>query len=384
MMSELKMFITGDFRPYERTTKIIKTNSNPRKIFGQLYDIQKKSDITITNLEGPLTNKESPINKIGSNFKISPYIANFLKESGFNLVTLANNHIYDQGQIGLEKTLEKLEKENIDYVGAGKTLEKSKKPFLYSKNNLDVSILNFTEVEFSCANENHGGANPMDIIDNVHQIQKIKENVDYVILIIHGGHEHHHYPSPKTRKRYRFLAENGADAIIAHHPHCISGYEIYEDVPIFYSLGNFLFPSKRNRPEYWHEGFGVVLNIKEEKIDFDIIPFEQFKNNKARIKIKSEKSDIYNKIKKISDDLDDDELLKSKFREYIEGKREEVFLGRMAGFRPSIIYGFRKLGIFKLLKYFMRKKDVMFIKQMITCQAHRETAIKILKDYLNY
>ena len=64
-----------------------------------------------------------------------------------------------------------------------------------------------TTSEFSFANSEHGGANPMDLIDNVHQIRNARNNADHVLLIVHGGHEYNHYPCPETLKRYRFYAE---------------------------------------------------------------------------------------------------------------------------------------------------------------------------------
>lgn len=383
-MNEINIFITGDFCPIRGAEDKLLDGFNSQEIFAGLDENIEEADISVTNLECPLTFVDNPIDKLGGNFKSNPKIGKILKKSKFDLITLANNHIYDHGDKGLKDTIEALEKYGLDYVGASHTLKDAQKPYFVNLKGLKLAFLNFAEVEFSCANENHGGANPMEVIDNIHQIRSAKEEADKVIVIIHGGHEHHHYPSPETKKRYRFFAEEGADAIVAHHTHCVGGYEIYEGVPIFYSLGNFLFPGTKNPRDSWFEGYAVNLKIDENDINFEILPYEQCKHNDISIELKSKESQLYNKIERISDELDDDELIKTKFEQYIQGRREKVFLGRMAGYRRSIIFGFRKLRIFKLLKYLMRKKDMMFIKQMITCQAHRETAIKILKDYLRY
>ena len=220
-MSELRIFISGDFCPIKEAESIISKISDPKEIFGELKEIINKADISITNLEGPFTNRESPIKKLSRNFKISPDIASLLKGVGFNLITLANNHIYDQGQKGLEDTFVTLKRQEINWVGAGETLEKARKPYYCSKKGHKLAFINFAEIQFSSANKFHGGANVMDLIDNVQQIKIAKKKADKVIVIIHGGHEYYHYPSPEMLKRYRFLAESGADAIISNHTPCI-------------------------------------------------------------------------------------------------------------------------------------------------------------------
>ena len=75
--------------------------------------------------------------------------------------------------------------------------------------------------------ENNIGANPIDIIDNAAQIKKAKKECDFVIVIAHGGHEYYNLPSPRMQKLYRFFAENGADIVIGHHTHCVSGHAIH-------------------------------------------------------------------------------------------------------------------------------------------------------------
>jgi poly-gamma-glutamate capsule biosynthesis protein CapA/YwtB (metallophosphatase superfamily) len=76
----------------------------------------------------------------------------------------------------------------------------------------------------------------MDIIDNANQIKEAKATHDKVIVIVHGGHEYYNLPSPRMQKQYRFYADQGADFVVGHHTHCISGYEVYNGVPIYYSL----------------------------------------------------------------------------------------------------------------------------------------------------
>jgi len=389
-MGKINIFLSGDFCPVRGGAKeALLNNFDSGEIFGGFEELIKKSDISITNLECPLTSKENPIDKQGPNFKANPKLAGVLKRTGFDLVTLANNHIFDQGQQGLIDTLESLEKQDLDFVGAGLSLEESQNIFYKSVKGMKLAFVNFAEVAFNCANENHGGANPLDIIDNVHQIESARQNADKVIVVIHGGQAHHLYPSPEIKKKYRFFAENGADVIVAHHPHCVGGYEIYEGVPIFYSLGNFLFPKEIDKKN-WFEGYAVNLELGEESIDFEILPYEQCKNDDISIRLKSKDSEIYEKIMRISEGIDDDELIEAKFEEYLMENWDLFYLGGMAGLKPNIIKLIRwteKLGlpVSKLIKKMIEKKisitDMRFIKMITTCQSHRERAVEILKKH---
>jgi len=239
--------------------------------------------------------------------------------------------------------------------------------------------LNFTEVEFTCADQNHGGANPLDLIENVRQINKAKEKADKVIVIIHGGHEHHKYPSPETQKRYRFFAENGADIILAHHPHCIGGYEIHEGVPIFYSLGNFLFPPRNKKTESWFKGYAVMLNIEKNELNFEILPYEQCKNGNLSIKTKFKNSSIHREIEEISKKLKNEDIVNSKWKEYVEKKKR--FLAIMSGYNKYASTALSKMG---LMDYFLNENKLQYNKQFITCQAHRETARTLLEKFLKY
>ena len=110
---------------------------------------------------------------------------------------------------------------------------------------MNIFIFNFCENEWSIAESDNPGANPMDIIDNANQIKYARELADYVIVIVHGGHEYYNLPSPRMQKQYRFYADQGADIVVGHHTHCISGNEVYKGVPIYYSLGNFIFTKNK-------------------------------------------------------------------------------------------------------------------------------------------
>jgi poly-gamma-glutamate capsule biosynthesis protein CapA/YwtB (metallophosphatase superfamily) len=116
----MEILITGDFCPINSFSKAL---DDPRFV-DEVRKISKGADLSITNLECPLTDKESPINKTGPALKAPLYLASSIHQLGFNLVTLANNHIMDYECEGLKSTFDELKNNNIPYIGAGRTGKK--------------------------------------------------------------------------------------------------------------------------------------------------------------------------------------------------------------------------------------------------------------------
>ena len=116
------------------------------------------------------------------------------------------------------------------------------------------------------------GYNARRLINKIKQEKKVS---DAVIVVFHGGNEFNPLPSPDTQDRYRLICDMGADAVIAGHTHCPQGYEIYDEKPIIYSMGNFLFKSgsERTANDSWYYGYMTELDINESGIDFHIIPY---------------------------------------------------------------------------------------------------------------
>ncbi|MBD5356205.1 MAG: hypothetical protein HDR88_04260 [Bacteroides sp.] len=116
----MKITITGDFCPMERIKTLI-SSLNSEEILSDFKDIFQKSDLTLTNLETSIINNYcKPAKKIGINIGNYPEILSFLKQNGFNLVTLANNHFMDYGNESAEYALHCLNEIGLEYIGAGR------------------------------------------------------------------------------------------------------------------------------------------------------------------------------------------------------------------------------------------------------------------------
>lgn len=377
--------ITGDVFLGRRLEPIAR--NNPKSLFGKgILNLFHHSDFNILNLESPLTNagKEHELLKTGPNLKASPETIGALTTLKTNLVTLANNHIYDYGNRGLSDTLELCKQQNIDTVGAGLTFEGARKVFYKKFDSISVAVVNIAENEWCNANEKRGGANPMNIIATVKSIQEAKKSADIILLIIHGGHEYYHFPSPRMVEQYRFYAEQGASIIIGHHSHYLSGYEIFKGVPIFYGLGNFLFDAEKV-PKEWEEGLILNIQINERKeILWSAYPYKQCSGLlKVELLEGIEKLNVENKISAINTIIADPEKLKEKFNQFIEKRQKDV----LSVFSTSYIlkYKYLRSAIKKLRleRFFLRREQLKSILNYTRCEAHRDITLEVIDHYIN-
>lgn len=375
----INVLITADFCPNERVVDLIK-NQDIDSIFNDLQDEIKFSDFAITNLECPilLDSKDiSKIKKVGPSLSTTNNAASILKASGFNLLTLANNHIMDYGVIGLNQTIEAVKNNDLLYVGAGETLEKARKYIVISKNDISIGIINVTENEFSTASEQSPGANPLDIIKNHYDIVKCKKECDKVIVIYHGGHEGYQYPSPRIKELFHYYVDSGADAIICHHAHCFSGYEIYNEKPIFYGLGNFVFDWKDIRNNIWNYGYAVRLFLNSSKlIDFEIIPYEQGNDLPGVVKLKGEKLNTFHeRLDEVNKIIANDEFLEKEFLK-LSISRNMEYLSTFQPYSNRILNGLYKRGFLPSLLSQQKKRRIL---NTIRCESHRDLLLQTLK-----
>jgi poly-gamma-glutamate synthesis protein (capsule biosynthesis protein) len=261
----LKIFASGD---------VVNFKAKEDFVDNKLIEVIQNADISICNFEAPIKYEDmKPIKKAGPHLYQSKESIEYLKKVGFDMVSMANNHIYDYGQEALEKTVQELEKYDISFVGAGVSFESAYKPKIIERNGIKIAFLAACENEFGCLyeEENRGGYAWIfheKIEDNIRQL---KNEVDNIIFIVHAGVEDIAFPIKEWRDRYKRLCDVGVDVIIGHHPHVPQGYEKYNNSQIFYSLGNFYFDtaSFENSSD---DSYSVVLEFEKHGLkDFEII-----------------------------------------------------------------------------------------------------------------
>ncbi len=195
-----------------------------------------------------------------------------VKEMGLDVVSLANNHIWDLGEEGLKNTIQILKDNNIKYCGAGLDEEEASRPAVIKNNGISVAIHAYCmhgsvyvgHVEI--ARKNKAGINPLDIDKVIREIKESKKKYDKVVVMPHWGREYHYDPLPECIKMAKQMVEAGADAVLGSHTHQIQPLINYKKKPICFSMGNFLFPDfymYPPRPIWYPESISEVKGIKD-------------------------------------------------------------------------------------------------------------------------
>ena len=231
---------------------------------GSLHD----AALNVVNFEAPVKSSDArPIEKIGPCLCNDIEAPTVLKEAGFNVFTLANNHAMDFGGESLLHTISLFE--NAVVVGAG-TWDEAYRVKTIEIEGKKIGFLGLTHHEFGVlADENEDSVGTAwmlhPCVDSV--IIKAKAEVDFLFVLPHAGVEHEAYPLPELVDLYRHYIDLGADGVFASHPHIPQGWETYREKPIFYSLGNFcLNPvEKRERP-FLKYGLAVSVEIENGEI----------------------------------------------------------------------------------------------------------------------
>lgn len=372
----IKILVAGDFCPQDRVAKLIE-KEDYKSVFGEVLEFTKQVDYSIVNFEAPVVETDTrPIDKCGPNLKCTSKAVKALKYAGFDMATLANNHFYDYGYEGVKQTLSVCKNKGIDTVGGGANISDASKTLYKNIKGVKFAFINCCEHEFSIATENTGGSNPLNPIQQYYAIQEATQKADKVIVIVHGGHEHYQLPSPRMKETYRFFIDAGADAVINHHQHCYSGYEIYKDKPVFYGLGNFCFDWPQYRNSIWNEGYMVILNVDKEELSFSIIPYKQGNNNPAVCLLNDvDKNKFEQQILELNKIIADVNLLKSKHEEMMTKCSKNYCLL----LQPYIFRLGKGLYTHGFAPSFVGKKKKMSLLNYLVCESHLERFIYALK-----
>jgi len=370
--------VTGDFY-YQNETMTAKMPVVTKSTNALFQD----GDLNIVNLEAPITNYGSAINKTGPCLKQSDSAISVLSELNVNLVTLANNHLMDFGVQGYEDTINALTAAKIMHVGAGDNIKSASKPQIIEKNGFKIGVINICESEWSIADEECSGSNPIDLIENTQQILETKNSVDFLMLIIHGGHEYYNLPSPRIKNLYRYYAQIGADIVIGHHPHCYSGYEIHQNTPIFYSLGNFLFTKKSNHTG-WYTGLILQIRLDETaRMSWKLIPVEQARLSYSLLIPEANRMlEILNEVDRLSEIISCDLALLNEWKNFI-AERENTYFQMLsitnAVSNKYLRFILRKFGLSRLT---LNRRLLSYYLNLLRCESHNDLAKHIVANHL--
>ncbi len=366
----MQILIGADFVPTESNYKLF-AEGNTEALFGkELKDCLDAAEYRIFNLEVPLVDIESPIAKCGPNLIAPTATVNAYKAAGVDLLTLANNHAFDQGLPGLLSTCETLKEKGIAYVGAGLDLKEAAAPRIVVLGGKRIGIYACCEHEFGFAEAAAAGANPFDPLESLDHISALKATCDYVIVLYHGGKEYYRYPSPLLQKTCRKIVEKGADLVVCQHSHCVGCEEKYKGATIVYGQGNFLFDRRMN--ECWDAGLLVGIS---ENLEISYIPLVK-QDEAVRLASGETARQIMEGFSNRSEKIASAEFVKKKYEEFSASMLQRYLFSFSGSRRTFARRVLDKLTGQRMTPWQLKRKYTdevkLAVQNFIACEAHRE------------
>ena len=253
-----------------------KYDERGKKVYGILSeDVVKTmndSDLMVANSEFTVSDRGSPLKGKQFTFRAKKERLSIYSEMGIDLVTLANNHVYDYGMDAFLDMLDAFDEYKIPHIGAGHNLDEAKEEYYFIVNGYKIAFLNGTRAEKYIMTKDATVDSPgvfrcYDTTNMVNQIKSIRDNSDYVIVIMHFGKEGSHNLEKEQVESAKQYVDAGADVIIGHHAHVLQGIEFYKDKPIIYNLGDFIFNSQKEYTAI----FQIILN-NDGTMNYKMLP----------------------------------------------------------------------------------------------------------------
>ncbi len=378
MDKKYSVIIVGDLFPTLDNVSYF-TKGDVDSLFGEdIYRLFSKANLSICNLEGALTDHLERCRKTGP-VKVAPTKAiEAYKKLGINMCLLANNHATDGGHQGMLDTMNTLDEAGIRYIGAGRNESVIVRSLVEEVGGLKIGIYNVSETMYNKPTKTTAGAWLYDEYIVCKELQQLKTNCDYLIVIYHGGIENFNYPSPEIRKRFHRMADCGADMILSQHTHCVGCEEYYKDSYLLYGQGDFLL--KNFNPGFSDSGIIIELNIENKEVAIKKHLVRSFDNLFVRYDKQQDLSEFNERSKKVSNE----DFVFQEFQKFCDN---ELRLYLTAFKSPSKLkrrFGHYFPNTFKKWLYDYKERDLLFTLHTLRSEQNRETAIVGIEGLLDF
>ena len=305
--NEIRINVFGDFC-------LVGVDPNNYKLGDDVRALMSGA-INVANLECPVTSAETKRSLRSVNFKVEPELLEVL--DGFQAVSLANNHIADYLDQGIQDTIKHVDEKGLKWFGVGKTYTEALKPCIIECQGRKIAF--FGATRWANPDSEHEWGTAVERIGKLKKlIRELKSSGCIVIPYFHWGYEYVRIPAPKERGIAKACIDAGADIVIGGHPHIFQGYEVYKGKYIYYSLGNTVFQSERfnngmamiiDDPRLFNS-FLVSITIDENGILHPEPKFYQLSDTRVRMLTEEEAAAQKKELEKVSD------ILRLPYRKY--------------------------------------------------------------------
>lgn len=296
---EVSLIAVGDIsysRGVERTVRKEKDINYP---FLKIYDYLKSADLVFGNLETPIT-QGAEIPDFEMIFRSNPGTEQALKQAGFSILSLANNHTPNFGEKGLKDTFNYLKSVDIKYAGAGQNEQEANQPVYIEKKGIIFAFLAYNDNDVVPDSyedgKKHAGTAFMRIAKMARVVKETKKKANFLIISMHAGNEYTDKPDNSQTNFAQAAIDAGADLVIGHHPHVVQTLEKYKGKYIFYSLGNFIFDQPQSQET--KEGLAIkVYFTKNEISKISLLPIVMENLAQPRMANKNKATKILSRLK---------------------------------------------------------------------------------------
>jgi len=245
----------GDVHFTGRTARLL---SDPATAFGPIAAVLKSADFTAVNLETSVTSRGAPQPKT-YHFRTVPTAFTALRDGGVDLVTMANNHVLDYGQVGLADTLAAVKAARFPYVGIGDNAAAAWAPYVTTINGMKIAVIGVSQVaelasSWVATPSRPGEANAIDLPRTLAAVRAAKRLAPTVIVFMHWGTEGQACPDAGQLSLARQLSVAGASIIIGAHAHMLQGSGWLGHTFVAYGMGNFL---------WWESSYSTATGVLE-------------------------------------------------------------------------------------------------------------------------
>ncbi|MDH4209681.1 MAG: CapA family protein, partial [Anaerolineae bacterium] len=234
----VRIVAVGDVMLGRGVASLMAANS-PSFPFLRSRELTQGADITFGNLECAITSRGTP--QGGISLRSGPEAAQALGEAGFDILSLANNHVYDYGAVGLADTVHYLQAEDIACVGLSAEGGDDGGPVILERGELRIAFLAFNHVGLPYALEEDGGPSWLDPELVYDEVRAAACEADFVVVSLHWGTEYVPLPDEFQQRVSRGILEAGAGLVLGHHPHVVGAVAFEDEGLVAYSLGNYVF-----------------------------------------------------------------------------------------------------------------------------------------------
>lgn len=372
-----KIIIVGDLFPTDQNVSFF-SKGDIDSLFGkEITQLFSGADFCVCNLEGALTDYPDKCRKTGPVKVATTSAVEAYKKLGINLCLLANNHATDGGHQGMIDTMRTLDNAGINHIGAGKNQNEIVRFIIQKVGGLNIGFYNVSETMYNKPTKDTAGAWLYDEYVVCRELEQLKKQCDYLVVLYHGGIEKFHYPSPETRKRFHRMADCGADMILAQHTHCVGCEEYYNGSYLLYGQGDFLL--KNFAPGLTDTGLIVELVIENGQVQVKKHKVKSVDNLFVRYDEQQDLSEFNSRSNKVGDeDYVYQELQKfcdKELRLYLTAFKSPSKLRlRLKRFFPKA---------YKKWLYQYNERDLMFALHTLRSEQNRETAIVGIEHLLH-